>query len=66
VDLLQRGFEVQVVGDAVSSRTLENKELALARLTAMGDHVTSTEMILFELLKSASHEDFAEILKLIV
>src|SRR3990172_3745741 len=48
VDLLQRGFEVQVVGDAVSSRTLENKELALARLTAMGDHVTSTEMILFE------------------
>lgn len=66
VDLLRRGFEVQVVGDAVSSRSLENKQLALARLMARGDHVTSTEMILFELLKSAGHENFAEILKLIV
>jgi nicotinamidase-related amidase len=65
VDLLRKGFSVDVVADAVSSRTLENKQIAINRLSAEGAKITSTEMALFELLKTADHPHFREIAKLV-
>lgn len=64
-DLACMGYEVQVVADAVSSRTLENKEIGLERIQAAGGRITSTEMILFELLKTAEHKKFKEVAGLI-
>ncbi len=64
-DLLNHQFEVQVVGDAVSSRTEANKEFALKRIRATGGDVTSTEMIVCELLRSSEHEKFREVIRLI-
>ncbi len=64
-DLACMGYEVQVVADAVSSRTPENKEIGLERIQAAGGRITSTEMMLFELLKTAEHEKFKEIAGLI-
>lgn len=58
MDLVDAGYEVQVVADAVSSRTLENKQIALARMAAGGVQITSAEMILFELLKDSTHPRF--------
>lgn len=64
-DLLVKGFEVNVVADAVSSRTLDNKQIALGRLAAQGASVTSVEMALFELLRTAEHPKFRQIASLI-
>ena len=64
-ELLNSQYEVQVVGDAVSSRTQANKDLALKRIRAFGDDVTSTEMIVCELLRSSKHPKFREVINLI-
>jgi nicotinamidase-related amidase len=64
-DLLSKGYEVDVFADAVSSRTLENKQIALNCIAAEGARVTSTEMALFEILKSADHPQFRQIAKLV-
>ncbi|MHC4119346.1 MAG: hydrolase [Planctomycetota bacterium] len=64
-DLLVKGFEVNVVADAVSSRTLDNKQIALSRLAAEGASVTSVEMALFELLRTAEHPKFRQVAKLV-
>ena len=65
MDLLTRGFEVSVVADAVSSRTADNKQIALRRLASEGAAIASTEMVLFELLKTAEHRQFKPIAKLV-
>jgi nicotinamidase-related amidase len=64
-DLLVRGFSVNIVADAVSSRTLDNKQIALSRLAAEGARITSVEMALFELLRTAEHPKFRQTAKLI-
>ena len=65
MDLLDLDYDVQVVGDAVSSRTQENKDAALSRIKWEGAAITTTEMALFELLETADHEKFREIAKLV-
>ena len=63
--LKEQGFEVEVVVDAVSSRTKVNKEVGLAKMQALGILPTSTEMILYELLQRADHEHFKTVLNLV-
>ncbi len=65
VDLLTKGFEVNVVVDGVSSRTPDNKQIALSRMAAEGAAISSVEMALFELLRTAEHPKFRQIAKLI-
>ncbi len=65
IALLQKGFDVNVIADAVSSRTIENKKIALERMAREGCKISSVEMILFELLKTANHPNFKEIARLI-
>ncbi len=64
-DLMKRGHKVQVVADAVTSRTEANKQIALARMAREGVTVTSSEMLLFELLRNAKHPQFRTLAKLI-
>ncbi len=64
-DLLNQGFEVQVVSDCVSSRTLENKNVGLQRIFQSGGRVTSVEMLFFELMGEAGGDRFRQIVKLI-
>ena len=63
--LVQKGLDIHVVADAISSRTNENKQIATGRMTKEGITVTSTEMLLFELLQDAKYEKFRELSKLI-
>ena len=65
LDALKEGYEVHIVADAVSSRTEENKQLALARLRQAGAYITTVEMILFQLLDYAGTDEFKAISKLI-
>jgi nicotinamidase-related amidase len=63
--LLQLGYEVEVVADAVSSRTAENKQIALAKLQQIGARLTGVEMALFELLRKAEGPAFKAIVKIV-
>ena len=65
IELMEKGCEVQVVSDCVSSRTVENKEVGLSRLERAGAGITSVEMLFFELLKAAEGDAFKQIVKLI-
>lgn len=64
-DLVRAGYECSIVTDAVSSRTPENRELALRRLEAEGVKLTSTEMALFELLRVSGTAEFKAISRLV-
>ncbi|MFA5554997.1 MAG: hydrolase [Phycisphaerae bacterium] len=64
-DLQRFGYQPCVITDAVSSRTEFNKTAALDKMKTMGINICSTEMILFELLKNANHENFKQIAKLV-
>jgi nicotinamidase-related amidase len=65
VDLLAKGYEVQLVTDAVSSRTAANRQLGIERIKEAGGTLTSTEMALFELLRVAEGPQFKEIAKIV-
>jgi len=64
-DLMRKGFRVDVPADAVSSRTHDNKQIALRRMAGLGVNITSVEMALFELLRTADHPKFRQVAKLI-
>jgi nicotinamidase-related amidase len=65
VELVDMGYDVQVVTDAVSSRNMTNKEIGLQKMRDSGVSLTSVETALFELLKVAEGEKFQEILKIV-
>ena len=65
IDLLDQGYHVELVTDAVSSRTPENRQLGIDRIKKAGATLTSTEMALFELLKIAEGQQFREISKIV-
>jgi nicotinamidase-related amidase len=64
-DLSAQGFRVEVVADAVSSRTMQNRQIALEKMRSLGVGITSLEMILFELLRTSRHPAFRDILRLV-
>lgn len=60
-DLLDRGVEVHVARDAVTSRTEANRELGLHKMEGSGAVVTSVETALFELVGAAGTDEFKAI-----
>lgn len=65
IDLLDAGYEVFVVADAVSSRSPRTREIALRRLEQEGAKLTSTEMALFEMTVQAGTDEFKAISRLV-
>jgi nicotinamidase-related amidase len=65
MDLLASGYEIHVLADAVSSRTLANKEVGLNIMQESGAKIQSVEMVLFELLKRAEGDNFREIIRIV-
>ena len=61
LDLLEAGYNVFVVNDAVSSRKLSDKNCALVRAAAAGAWVVTYESVLFEMLGGAKAANFKEI-----
>jgi nicotinamidase-related amidase len=58
----QGRYGVQVVNDAISSRVSENVSVAVERMRASGVTITSTEMIIYELLEQAGTDQFKTML----
>ena len=65
LDLLERGFEVFLLVDCITSRKAENKQVALARLAQAGAILSTLEMSLFEMMGSADSPQFKAIQNLI-
>ena len=65
IDLLARDCDVQVVADAVSSRTPANKHIGLEKIHDAGGGITSVETALFELLCVAEGPAFKRISALV-
>jgi nicotinamidase-related amidase len=60
---LNQGLNVHVAADAVSSRTELNWKIGLNRMQAAGAVVSSTEMMIYELLGKSGTPAFKEMLK---
>jgi nicotinamidase-related amidase len=65
IDLLAEGFDVHVVKDAVMSRSNDNKHTAMEAMTLSGAVPTSTESVVFQLLKVAGTDSFKKLSKLV-
>ena len=65
LELLDEELEVWVVTDACGSRTERNRDAAFDRLAGAGCELVTTEMVLFEWLRSAEHPAFREVLELV-
>jgi nicotinamidase-related amidase len=65
LDLLEQGYEVEVLADCVGSRTDENKKLGLEKMKQAGAQITAVEIALFELQRVAKGDAFKELSKLV-
>ena len=65
LDLISGGYNVHLVADAVSSRTPENRQLGIDAMKSAGAQITSTEMVLFELLRTAADSKAKELFKIV-
>ena len=64
-DLLERGYEVTLLEDCVSSRTRENRATGIAAVRDMGGWISCVETVLFEILRTPEHPAFREISRII-
>jgi nicotinamidase-related amidase len=60
---LREGYRVHIASDAVSSRTEWNWKIGLERMRSAGAILSSTEMMIYELLRSSGAPEFKEMLK---
>ena len=58
----REGYRVHIASDAVSSRTEWNWKIGLERMRAAGAIISSTEMMIYELVRSSSSAAFKELL----
>lgn len=61
LDLLEDEFDVWVVTDACASRSDRDRDAAFDRLAGAGAELLTTEMVIFEWLRSAENSDFKEV-----
>lgn len=64
-DLLDAKYNVFLASDGIASRFLEDREIALKQLQNFNAIVSTSESIIFELIKDAKYENFKEISALI-
>jgi len=63
--LLELGYDVFLVEDAVSSRSKTDKKIAIKRMVQAGARPVSVESVLFELLGTAKEAEFKEISRIV-
>mgnify|MGYP001767638412 FL=1 len=56
---------VHIVADAVSSRSPDNRSIAIERMREAGAVITSTEMFIYEMLREAGTDEFKAVLPLV-
>ncbi|XP_055541329.1 isochorismatase domain-containing protein 1 [Wyeomyia smithii] len=61
MDLLKTGLTVHVAADCSLSRTQEDRKLALERLQQIGCFVTTSENVIFKLMRDKKHPAFDKV-----
>ncbi len=65
VGALRLGYRVHIAHDAVTSRSASDKQTGMHRLDRAGAVISSTEMMIFELLNRAGTKEFRALLPLL-
>jgi nicotinamidase-related amidase len=65
IELLDAGYIVHLVKDAVMSRSKKNWQVGVETARDAGAVITSTEAVLFQLLRVAGTEEFKKLSKLV-
>jgi nicotinamidase-related amidase len=65
LELLQQGYQVYILEDAVCSRKAEHKFYALQRMQQQGATISNFESVLFEWLQDSKHVHFSTISQLL-
>ncbi len=65
LDLIANGYEVHVVADAICSRFRSDREYALRMMEKMGAVITTTEIVLFQMLEVAGGPQFKAVSRLV-
>jgi nicotinamidase-related amidase len=65
IELLDAGYHVHLVTDAVMSRRKENWKVGIKAALAAGAVITSTETALFQLLRVAGSDEFKKLSRLV-
>ncbi len=65
LDLIDAGYDVYVAADCTGSRRALDREIALMRMRDEGVKLATGEGLIYEILKSAEHPAFRDVLKII-
>lgn len=65
LDLLERNYDVHILADGVSSRTMVERMIAIERLRQSGAFITTSESVLFMLMGDAKFPNFKEVQALV-
>ena len=65
IELMELGYEVFVLVDAVSSRDPQNKAYILQELRAEGAHLVNVETVLYALMRDANHPAFKTVARIV-
>lgn len=64
-DLLEKGYNVEIIYDATSARTADDKKIGINRLRSMGAGIMTVEMCLYDLQGRAKGPHFRELINLV-
>jgi len=65
LELLHLGYRAYVCADAITSRRVLDRDMAIARMRQAGAIITTTESLIFELLGEAGGERFKQVLRIV-
>ncbi len=65
LDLIQAGHQVHLAADAVTSRTRENRDIAIEMFRQAGAVITSAEIVIFQWALRANTDEFRRILPIV-
>lgn len=58
LDLIEKGYEVHIIVDGVSSQREGDRSIALQRMSQCGAFLATSEMVLFQMMKNTAHPAF--------
>ena len=65
LDLRDRGYEIHVAVDCIGSRRELDKQIAIQRMIMKDITPTTSETVIYEILKTAQHKKFKQILEIV-
>lgn len=65
LDFLERGYRVLLITDCCSSRSAEDKSIALSRMQQAGVELVTVEALLFEMIEGNKDPEFKDISRII-